>query len=103
MSDTAEMVRPTASSLVAPLVLAEDLGPLASVLHVLGTKSRLETVQLLMHGPRLSTELPARLDELHMLREIGILTSERVSTGTRTLRWTLRLDALERVAACLAG
>lgn len=58
---------------------------------------------MLMHGPSVSAELPARLDELHMLREIGILTSERVGFGTRTLRWTLWLDALERVAACLTG
>lgn len=42
------MVRPTAAGLTVPLSRAKDTTVLASVLHVLGTKSRLDTLQLLM-------------------------------------------------------
>lgn len=93
----------TATRLTEPLSEAADVRPLASVLRVLGTKSRLETVQLLLDGPRLTAELPARIDELHMLEDVGVITSERIHTGTQAWRWRLRPEALVRVADCLRG
>ncbi|MFC6707529.1 hypothetical protein [Flexivirga alba] len=96
------MVRPTAANLIVPLSRAKDVTPLASVLHVLGTRSRLETLQLLMEGPRLTADVPARADELRMLEDIGVVTSERLGARRVSYRWTLVPGALERVARCLA-
>lgn len=84
-----------------PLSRAKDVTPLASALHVLGTRARLEALQLLMDGPRLTHELPARLDELYMLEEIGVVTSQRL--GPARIRWTLVPEALTRIAECLQG
>ncbi|MFC6706775.1 hypothetical protein [Flexivirga alba] len=92
------MARPTATLLTLPLFRAKDLTLLASALHVLGTRSRLETVQLLMGGPRLTVQLPARVDEMRMLEEIGVVTSELVG---RQLMWTLKPEAVGRAANCL--
>lgn len=75
------MVRPTAAGLTVPLSRAKDTTPLASVLHVLGSRSRLETLQILMDGPRLTAELPARHDELNMLQDVGVVTSVAVVGG----------------------
>lgn len=97
------MVRPTAARLTVPLSRAKDTTPLASVLHVLGTRSRLESLQLLMSGPKLTAELPARHDELRMLEDIGVVTSERLESGRLTFRWTLQRDVLERVGQVLTG
>ncbi|WP_446666626.1 hypothetical protein [Flexivirga sp. B27] len=94
------MVRPTAIGLTVPLSRAKDLTPLASALHVLGTRPRLETLQALMDGPKLTAQLPARVDELRMLEEIGVVTSQLVD---RQLAWTLCPNALERVADSLTG
>ena len=99
----AAMVRPTAATLTVPLSRAKDTTPLASVLQVLGKRSRLETLQVLMEGPRMSAELPARMDELHMLEDIGVIRSERVWPGPPRYRWELVPGALERVADCLRG
>lgn len=44
------MVHPTAVGLTVPLSRAKDTTPLAPVLRVLGTRSQLETLQLLMAG-----------------------------------------------------
>lgn len=96
------MVRPTAA-LTVPLSRAKDLTPLASILHVLGTRARLETLQLLMDGPRLSAELPARADELHMLEDIGVIESTRVADGRLGYEWSLVPGALERIARCLTS
>ncbi|MFC6706778.1 hypothetical protein [Flexivirga alba] len=71
---------------------------MASILHVLGTRARLETLQALIDGPKLSADLPARTDELRMLEDIGVITSERLSEGLITYQWTLRPGALERIA-----
>ena len=90
------MVRPTAAELTVPLSRAKDLTPLASVLHVLGTRARLETLQLLMGGARPTAQLPARIDELRMLEEIGVVRSERLE-GKRD-QWSLKPEALERIA-----
>lgn len=95
------MVRPTAANLTVPLSRAKDLTPLASILHVLGTRARLETLQALIDGPKLSADLPARLDELHMLEDIGVLTSERLGDGRFTYEWALAPGALERIAESL--
>ena len=95
------MVRPTAASLTVPLSRAKDLTPLASILHVLGTRARLESLQLLTQGPRVTADLPARVDELHMLEEIGVVSSRRV--GKQQLLWSLEPEALVRVACCLAA
>lgn len=95
------MVRPTAAGLTVPLSRAKDVTPLASVMHVLGTWARLETLQLLMDGPRLTPELPARLDELHMLEEIGVVTSQRQDRSP--IRWTLVPGVLAHIAECLRG
>lgn len=94
------MVRPTAAGLTVPLSRAKDLTPLASVLHVLGTRARLETLQILIDGPKLTAQLPARLDELHLLEKIGVVTSQLVD---RQLAWTLCPGALARVADSLTG
>lgn len=96
------MVRPTATNLTVPLSRAKDMTALASILHVLGTRTRLETLKLLMDGPRLSVDLPARTDELHMLEDIGVVTSERLGDGRVTYEWALVPGALDRVARCLA-
>lgn len=96
------MVRPIAAQLTVPLSRARDLTPLASILHVLGTRGRLETLQLLMEGPRLSAELPARTDELHMLEDIGVIASERLGEGRLTYEWALVPGALDRIARCLS-
>lgn len=93
------MVRPTAAQLTVPLSRAKDLTPLASILHVLGTRARLETIQLLMGGPMLTSDLPARHDELRMLEDIGVITSQRVER--QHLQWSLRPGALEQIARCL--
>lgn len=95
------MVRPTAAGLSVPLSRAKDLTPLASVLRALGTRARLETLQLLMDGPLLTQELPARHDELRMLAEIGVVTFQRLDTGRPTYEWSLVPGTLERVADCL--
>lgn len=95
------MVRPTAAQLTVPLSRAKDLTPLASILHVLGTRARLETLQLLTQGPRVTADLPARGDELHMLEEIGVVSSRRVEK--QQLLWSLEPEALVRVACCLAA
>lgn len=95
------MVRPNAAQLMVPLSRAKDLTPLASILHVLGTRSRLESLQLLTQGPRLTADLPARTDELHMLEEIGVVSSRRVEK--QQLLWSLEPEALVRVACCLAA
>ncbi|MFC6706833.1 hypothetical protein [Flexivirga alba] len=87
--------------MVGTLSRAKDTTPLASIPRVLGTRSRLETLQLLMDGPKLSKELPSRIDELHMLREIGVVTCERLSR--LEMRWTLISDALPRIAQHLSG
>lgn len=76
--------------------------PLASILHVLGTRSRLETLQMLVNGPKLSTELPARTDELHMLEDIGVIESERLAEGRMAYEWALVPGALDRIARCLS-
>ncbi|WP_188837868.1 ArsR/SmtB family transcription factor [Flexivirga endophytica] len=91
--------KPTAASLIKPLSHTRDFTPLASVLHVLGTPARLETVQMLMGGPATAAQLPARLDELHMLEEIGLVTSRRISR--QRLEWRLNLPALERLSRSL--
>lgn len=95
------MVRPSATQLTAPLSSAKDFAPLASILHVLGTRSRLETLQILMDGPRLSPDLPARTDELHMLEDIGVVSSSRLGEGRVSYQWELVPGALERIARCL--
>lgn len=92
------MVRPTAAGLAVPLSRAKDVTPLASLLHVLGTRSGLETLQALMSGPRLTADLPSRIDELQMLEDIGVVISERLGEGRFTYRWTLRPGALECIA-----
>lgn len=96
------MVRPTATQLTVPLSRAKDLTALASILHVLGTRTRLETLQMLMDGPRLSAELPARADELHMLEDIGVIKAERLGEGRVTYEWALVPGALGRVSRCLS-
>lgn len=95
------MVHPNAAQLTVPLSRAKDLTPLASILHVLGTRARLETLQLLTQGPRLTADLPARVDELHMLEEVGVVSSRRVEK--QQLLWTLEPEALVRIACCLAA
>lgn len=90
----------TAASLTEPLSIADDTMPLASALRVLGVRSRLEALQMLMDGPRLTAQLPARHDELNMLQDVGVVTS--VPEG-RTWRWSLVPEALEKVADCLKG
>lgn len=96
------MVRPIAAQLAVPLARAKDLTPLASILHVLGTRARLETLQLLIDGPKLSADLPARTDELHMLEDIGVIKSERLGEGRVTYEWALVPGALDRIARCLS-
>lgn len=93
------MDRPTAASLIRPLSHTRDFKPLASVLHVLGTPARLETIQMLMGGPQTAAQLPARLDELHMLEEVGLVTSKKISR--QRLEWRLNLQALERLSRSL--
>lgn len=95
------MTRPAAAQLTVPLSRAKDLTALASALHVLGTRTRLETLQILTRGPRLTVDLPARADELKMLEEIGVLSSRRVEK--QQLLWTLKPEALVRIAYCLAA
>lgn len=95
------MVRSTAAQLTAPLSTAEDLRPLASILHVLGTPARLEALQMLMVRPRITADLPVRHDELRMLEEIGVVFSRRVER--QQLLWELKPQALVRIACCLAA
>lgn len=95
------MARPTAADLTAPLSSATDMRPLASILHVLGTPGRLEALQLLTHGSRVTVDLPVRADELRMLEEIGVLSSRRIER--QQLLWTLEPEALVRIACCLAA
>lgn len=97
------MVRPTAAQLTVPLSRAKDLTPLASILHVLGTRSRLETLQLLLDGPKLTADLPSRHDELRMLEDVGIIEGERLAEGRVTYEWALVPGALDRIARCLQG
>lgn len=76
----------------------QDLTALASALHVLGTRSRLETVPLLMDTPRLTAQLPARLDQLRMLEKLGVVASALVG---RQLMGTLQPEADGRIADSL--
>lgn len=95
------MARPTAADLTAPLSSATDMRPLASVLHVLGTPARLETLKILARGPRVTADLPVHGYELRMLEEIGVLTSRRIER--QQLLWTFEPEALVRIACCLAA
>lgn len=91
--------RPTAAQFIAPIDRARDLKPLASVFRALGTRERLVALQMLVGGPMRSRDLPVRIDELHLLEDVGVLVSSRADG--RQLEWHLRPDVLQRVGDCL--
>lgn len=63
--------------------------------------ARLETLQLLKHGSRVTADLPVHGYELRMLKEIGMLTSRRIER--QRLLWMLEPEALVRISCCLAA
>lgn len=56
-----------------------------------------------MAGPRVTADLPARIDEMQMLEDIGVVTSGRLGEGRVSYRRTLVPGALDRVGAVLRG
>ncbi|WP_148043189.1 hypothetical protein [Flexivirga caeni] len=68
------MPRPTipAVQFVEPISWAADFDALRRILRELSKQSRLETLQLLLAGPKQTSQLPCRLDELKAFEDLGL-------------------------------